>query len=298
MIVEACCSAVVVLPHHLGPSIKTAPIPDSFRCNSLSAILGLYVFIPICWLQGKDNTILQNYRLWLNKITCFGQNIYRHSAMNFSAFWILFRTTGFVARRRYFRVKRRKIHENAAISLPGIRNTPRDRLFLPEHFINLCVAGHKPAMTYWLMKVFQLLSLNRNLVNFIVPRISSTDTHHRVSLCIVRYIPTVWGIVYRHKGLPEPRFGRLMTPHFLFDYQPRRSHRAIETCNIHERRHHKDNWWLPDWNRERQNPYWGCVQNVAGSRDNRKYGGIEENAGKRGDTQFVSDRENAEAMVY
>lgn len=31
---------------------------------------------------------LQNYHLWLNKITCFGQNIYRHSAMSFSAFWI------------------------------------------------------------------------------------------------------------------------------------------------------------------------------------------------------------------
>ena len=38
------CSAVVVLPHHLGPSIKTAPFPSSFRFSISSATLFLYFF--------------------------------------------------------------------------------------------------------------------------------------------------------------------------------------------------------------------------------------------------------------
>ena len=42
----ACCRAVVVLPHHFGPSINTAPLPASLRASSLSAILGLYI-LPI-----------------------------------------------------------------------------------------------------------------------------------------------------------------------------------------------------------------------------------------------------------
>ena len=37
----ASCSAVVVLPHHLGPSISTAPLPSSFRIRISSAILFL-----------------------------------------------------------------------------------------------------------------------------------------------------------------------------------------------------------------------------------------------------------------
>lgn len=53
-----------------------------------------------------------------------------------------------------------------------------------------------------------------------MPRISKEDTHHRVSLCIVRYIPAVWGIAYWHKGLPEPRFDKLKAPHFLFVQPP------------------------------------------------------------------------------
>ena len=35
----ATCSAVVVFPHHLGPSIRTAPFPSSFRFRMSSAIL-------------------------------------------------------------------------------------------------------------------------------------------------------------------------------------------------------------------------------------------------------------------
>ena len=44
-ILEASCSAVVVLPHHLGPSISTAPFPSSLRFRISSAILFLYFFI-------------------------------------------------------------------------------------------------------------------------------------------------------------------------------------------------------------------------------------------------------------
>ena len=43
----AICSAVVVLPHHLGPSIRTAPFPSSFLARISSAILFLYSFISI-----------------------------------------------------------------------------------------------------------------------------------------------------------------------------------------------------------------------------------------------------------
>ena len=41
----ASCSAVVVLPHHLGPSIKTAPFLSNFRTKISSAILFLYFFM-------------------------------------------------------------------------------------------------------------------------------------------------------------------------------------------------------------------------------------------------------------
>ena len=41
----ACCSAVVVLPHHFGPCIRTAPTPISLRLNIPSAMRGLYSFM-------------------------------------------------------------------------------------------------------------------------------------------------------------------------------------------------------------------------------------------------------------
>ena len=40
----AICSAVVVLPHHFGPSIKTAPLPSSFSCRMESTTLFRYFF--------------------------------------------------------------------------------------------------------------------------------------------------------------------------------------------------------------------------------------------------------------
>ena len=40
-ILAANCSAVVVFPHHLGPSITTAPLPSNFRFRISSAILFL-----------------------------------------------------------------------------------------------------------------------------------------------------------------------------------------------------------------------------------------------------------------
>ena len=33
-----CCSHVVVLPHHLGPSTRTAPVPESLRSKTASKI--------------------------------------------------------------------------------------------------------------------------------------------------------------------------------------------------------------------------------------------------------------------
>ncbi len=38
------CSAVVVLPHHLGPSIKTAPFPSSFSLQYFISKLFSYIF--------------------------------------------------------------------------------------------------------------------------------------------------------------------------------------------------------------------------------------------------------------
>lgn len=43
-IVAVCCAAVVVLPHHLAPSINTAPIPARCRRSIRPAIRGLYSF--------------------------------------------------------------------------------------------------------------------------------------------------------------------------------------------------------------------------------------------------------------
>ena len=72
----ACCSQVVVLPHHFGPSIRTAPHPLSLRSSNLSRILFLYIvtfiFIEICC---KDNTFLF---------------IFGNLAEYFSVIWIVF----------------------------------------------------------------------------------------------------------------------------------------------------------------------------------------------------------------
>ena len=50
---RASCLAVVVLPHHLGPSIRTAPFPRTLRSRILSAIRRLYSAISfVCGCKG------------------------------------------------------------------------------------------------------------------------------------------------------------------------------------------------------------------------------------------------------
>ena len=51
-ILLANCDAVVVFPHHLAPSINTAPLLSSFSRKILSTILVLYCFIP--YIKNKN----------------------------------------------------------------------------------------------------------------------------------------------------------------------------------------------------------------------------------------------------
>ena len=51
--VAARWAAVVLFPHHLGPSIKTAPTPASLRSNILSAILCLYAIYKSLIISAK-----------------------------------------------------------------------------------------------------------------------------------------------------------------------------------------------------------------------------------------------------
>ena len=59
------CSAVVVLPHHLGPSIRRAPFPLSFLLTKSSVILGLYLpinsIIYHIWEFGKILVVILSY---------------------------------------------------------------------------------------------------------------------------------------------------------------------------------------------------------------------------------------------
>ena len=64
-ILRAICFAVVVLPHHFGPSISTAPLPRIFRFNILSAIRCLYFAINIFVLA-------QKYMFFLSQPKIFG----------------------------------------------------------------------------------------------------------------------------------------------------------------------------------------------------------------------------------
>ena len=55
----ACCSAVVVFPHHLGPSISIAPLLASFFASIWSAILCLYsIFMLYAWFPSAKIQIL------------------------------------------------------------------------------------------------------------------------------------------------------------------------------------------------------------------------------------------------
>ena len=51
----AFCSAEVVLPHHFGPSISTAPMPSRFLSSKVSAIRFLYLFVITCRLCCKNS---------------------------------------------------------------------------------------------------------------------------------------------------------------------------------------------------------------------------------------------------
>ena len=68
----AFCSAVVVFPHHFGPSINTAPTSSSLYSNSLSAILFLYSFMLNLLCFGCKYTIKSwNYQIWRHIFTQF-----------------------------------------------------------------------------------------------------------------------------------------------------------------------------------------------------------------------------------
>ena len=61
----ACCSAVVVLPHHLGPSIKMAPLLANFLASILSAILGLYsIWLNLLVFRCKDMKKVLHFLSW------------------------------------------------------------------------------------------------------------------------------------------------------------------------------------------------------------------------------------------
>ena len=78
----AICSAVVVFPHHLAPSMSTAPFPANLRCSRLSATLFLYIFSisfhhhDCC----KDTNNLSNSPIWLKTVHPFGQYLFQHLA--------------------------------------------------------------------------------------------------------------------------------------------------------------------------------------------------------------------------
>ena len=66
----ASCLAVVVLPHHLGPSMRTAPFPRTLRSRSLSAIRCLYFTITLLFrpqrynFYGKPPKKIETFRLF------------------------------------------------------------------------------------------------------------------------------------------------------------------------------------------------------------------------------------------
>ena len=58
----ASCLAVVVLPHHFGPSINTAPFPRTLRSRILSAIRFLYSAISFCFGYKSTTFVSINQR--------------------------------------------------------------------------------------------------------------------------------------------------------------------------------------------------------------------------------------------
>ena len=87
----ACCLAVVVLPHHLGPSINTAPLPANLRASSPSEILGLYsVFINqrIVILAAKLLIIIELCKPFYNFSVVCGDFVRSFVAILFGRLWI------------------------------------------------------------------------------------------------------------------------------------------------------------------------------------------------------------------
>ena len=82
----ASCSAVVVLPHHFGPSISTAPCPSSFRFKISSAILFLYFFIGITPFHFIVYSIHPNHAVD-NHFPTIGGIFFRRLAEYFSDDW-------------------------------------------------------------------------------------------------------------------------------------------------------------------------------------------------------------------
>ena len=60
----ACCSPVVVFPHHLGPTIRVAPKASSLNCNSRSTIRGRYLIIVygLKKLGPTTNAVYSNFQ--------------------------------------------------------------------------------------------------------------------------------------------------------------------------------------------------------------------------------------------
>ena len=69
-------SAVVVLPHHFGPSIRTAPFAWSFFSSKASIILRLYPSIVFRSNTRKINQLFQFSVIWHKGIRCFGSMLY------------------------------------------------------------------------------------------------------------------------------------------------------------------------------------------------------------------------------
>lgn len=62
MTLLACCTPVVVFPHHFGPCISTIPEALSWDSSNPSAILGLYVFMSKFFVCKNIYKILDSQR--------------------------------------------------------------------------------------------------------------------------------------------------------------------------------------------------------------------------------------------
>ena len=81
-------SAVLVFPHHLAPSINTAPDECNNCCNKLSLSLGRYLFVAIriCIEKSKVVNILTLYK----HISGFGAVLLPNLALFYFRFWHCF----------------------------------------------------------------------------------------------------------------------------------------------------------------------------------------------------------------